>query len=110
MNDECRPKAAPGDPSGGKHLDVTLALINSAKALVVLLPIPDDAPPRIREGLARRNLVNCGGTCPCGAVATLPNRRERRRGILDIRVEHEDGCPAIDSTLRRALALWQATR
>jgi hypothetical protein len=109
VNDETRAHG-PGSGDSGKHLDVKLALINGVKALVLLLPVPDDAPTGIREGLVRRNIVNTGGQCPCGATATLPNRAQRRRGVTDIRVEHEDDCPAISSTLARELALWRATR
>jgi hypothetical protein len=35
--------------------------------IVFLLPvIPDDAPPLVREGIARRRLVVICGECPCG--------------------------------------------
>lgn len=90
-------------------------LPDGTRALVVGYMPPEDAPPLIREGLARRAIVNSGGTCPCGAAATLPNRAERRRAqreghVIRAEVEHEAGCPAADETLRAALreAGWSA--
>lgn len=66
--------------------------------LVVLTPIPDDAPAPVREGIARRNLVLTEGACPCGATVIRPNRAERRKARGDavhVAVRHEDDCPAI---------------
>jgi hypothetical protein len=71
--------------------------------------IPDDAPATIREGLTRRRLVSIHGTCPCGSRLVRPNRAERRAAkragrIPRGHVEHENDCPAVDQTLRSALA------
>jgi hypothetical protein len=93
-----------------KHSALKVTRIGGMRALVLLLPVPDEAPAAIREGLARRNVVNCGGTCPCGAVLRLPNRAARRAGVTDVSIIHEDDCPASDDTLRPALAEWQAAR
>ncbi len=79
------------------------------RAIIVDYAIPDDAPQPIREGLARRSIVNSGQTCPCGARMVLPNRAQRRAGRVTIgRIEHEDDCPAIDDLLVPALRLWMA--
>jgi hypothetical protein len=87
----------------------TFAVTNVAgkKALVLLLPIPENAPVDVREGLALRNVVNTGGTCACGAVAVLPNRAARRRGVAHMTAVHEDDCPATDENIREALGRWQ---
>lgn len=73
------------------------------RALVVDHEIPDGAPETVREGLARRRIVNSGGACPCGAVLAAPSNRQMRRAlranageIVHVRVEHEQDCPAID--------------
>jgi hypothetical protein len=92
---------------GGKSLDAKVTRIGDQTALVVLLPIPDDAPGDVREGLARRNLVNTGGTCPCGAVLRVPNRAARRAGAAYAQAVHEDDCPATDDNIRPALRRWQ---
>lgn len=79
----------------------------------VLADPPEDGPADVREGVARQNVVAFGGTCPCGARMVLPNRAERRRHArqgqpITVNVEHEDGCPAITtSLLAAALARWK---
>jgi hypothetical protein len=78
-------------------------------------PLPDDAPPQVLEGLVRHRIVLTGGVCPCGAVLVLPNRQQRRaaqrRGeVLHVRIEHEDGCPAIDEVLIPAIQAWKRGR
>jgi hypothetical protein len=62
--------------------------------------IPDDAPEELKEALGRRTLVANGGTCPCGAKATPPNRAARRRAArrghstILAEVWHRPECPA----------------
>lgn len=56
--------------------------------------IPDDASPLLKERIARRRLVAVTGRCPCGATLELP--ADLRPGFRVVRVEHEDGCPAVD--------------
>lgn len=47
---------------------VTMAVEDDRPAeLLVAVPIPDGAPHRVREGLARRRLIATGQQCPCGA-------------------------------------------
>lgn len=74
--------------------------ISGQRALVVDLDIPDNAPPEAKEGIARRRIVNSGGTCPCGARAVLPNRAQRRAAArtgqpVQTKAEHTDDCPAL---------------
>ncbi|MGC5583035.1 hypothetical protein [Ornithinimicrobium sp. W1665] len=83
-------------------------LQDGTRALVVGWEVPEDAPLAVREGLARRAITNSGRPCPCGAVATLPSRAERRRAnragvVLRRAVLHEDDCPAADDNLAQAL-------
>jgi hypothetical protein len=111
-DDRSRPAGGGNGETTRRKVEFKVTRIAGLKTLVVLLPVPDDAPAEIREGLARRNIVNRGGTCPCGAVATVPNRAERRRrgGVVSVQILHEDDCPATDENIRPALAAWQATR
>lgn len=70
---------------------------NGERVLYVQPDIPDNAPADMKEGLARRRIVNTGGVCPCGARFVAPNRAERRRAkgrVIHIEVEHEPDCPA----------------
>ncbi len=81
-----------------------VTLSDGRRALVVDSPIPDDVPEAVREGLARRAVVNRGGICPCGARLALPNRAARRRGrVVRVLVEHELDCPAADDRITEAL-------
>jgi hypothetical protein len=92
---------------------IAITELGGMRAAVVLLPVPEDAPPELREGLARRNIVNTGGTCPCGARLTL-NRAQRRavaRGgaMVPVQIEHEDDCPATDEALRPEIEHWRSS-
>ncbi len=73
---------------------------NVAKGGVVfVLPdIPDDAPARLREGLARRRICAITGRCPCGAEFTMPDHVEPGSVTL-ITVEHETDCPATNEAI-----------
>ena len=75
--------------------------------------VPEDAPPALREGLARHHLSQQTGACPCGARVSLPPRRERRRAErsgepLIALLRHRAGCPADPHQLDIELALWSA--
>ncbi len=88
--------------------DIIKARIGEDRALIVSPTIREDLPPAAREGLARRRIVNAGGTCPCGALAAWPNRASRRRAArmgrpLAVTVEHEAGCPATNEALAEAM-------
>ena len=80
--------------------------------LSIVPPIPEDAPPTIREGIARRRLVATGKPCPCGARPLRPNRAQRRRAaktsrVTTVYIVHENGCPAVTETLTAAIARWK---
>jgi len=67
---------------------------------VLVIDIPDNAPADLKEGLARRQIVNDGGLCPCGARMVLPNRHARRVAAragkpIAVEIEHERGCAAL---------------
>lgn len=77
-------------------------------ALVIDTEPPDDAPQAVREGFARRGIVNGGDVCPCGARmahAALVSAIEAG-GIGSLPVEHAGTCPGADDALRAALAAW----
>jgi hypothetical protein len=84
------------------------SLPDGTRVLVVDAVIPDDAPEQLREALARRAIVNRGGTCPCGAVMRRPNRAQRRAGATVATIAHEPTCPAGDAVLTPLLTAWEA--
>lgn len=91
---------------------ITFREIDGRRIGYVLADPPEDGPADVREGIARRNIVATGGTCPCGARMVLPSRTDRRRHArlgraIDVNVEHEAGCPAITTSLLAALARWK---
>jgi hypothetical protein len=59
----------------------------------------DNAPPIVKEGIARRALVWTAGGCPCGATVPVLNRAQRRAagrgGVVHVTIQHNDGCAAI---------------
>jgi hypothetical protein len=89
-------------------------LPDGRRALVIDSIIPDDAPELVREGLARRAIVNGGGDCPCGASWPRPNRAQRRQletvDYLRIEIQHEADCPAETELLVALVREWVATR
>mgnify|MGYP001104857356 CR=1 FL=1 len=78
------------------------------RALVIDTEPPDDAPEPIREGFARRALVNGGDRCPCGAGMTRDDLTSAiaAGGIGCLSVAHCGDCPADDDALRAALDAW----
>jgi hypothetical protein len=93
----------------------TATLPDGTRALVLDCEIPAAAPELIREGLARRAIVNGGGTCPCGARWPRPNRAQRRRmkqpgTVTHLQVEHEPNCPAGNEILVPLIRAWEAGR
>jgi len=92
-----------------------VTLPDGRRAMVLDNDIPDDAPQPVREGLARRAVVNEGGDCPCGASWPRPNREQRRKlkapcALLRVDVEHEVDCPAGTAVLLAAVRAWEAGR
>lgn len=89
--------------------DAMLRTLDDGTRAAFLSPVvPDDAPPEVREGIARRRLLYSEGRCPCGAVLALPPRGAVTPGALHLgSVEHSDGCPATDDALMAALRRWE---
>jgi hypothetical protein len=87
--------------------------IDGTRIAYVLPVIPDDAPPTVREGIARRRLAALEDKCPCGGRSPL-NRATRRRltkargKVAYLGFVHEDGCPAVDDVLVEAIRAWSA--
>jgi hypothetical protein len=95
--------------------DLITGDVQGLRTLFVVPRIPDDAPERVREGIARRRLATVTGRCPCGAERPRLNREQRRKvarrkarylGIAEI--AHENDCPAISNEVERALGRWSA--
>ena len=90
-----------------RYVDLT----NGEKLAIVDNEIPDDAPTVLREGLARRAIVNTGGICPCGAKFKMPTRALRRKAVragavIEITVEHESDCPAASKSMWSVFEAW----
>ncbi|MET7718562.1 hypothetical protein [Streptomyces sp. NPDC005407] len=89
---------SPGLPGNETHFDYTIADIQGVRAMVVQGVIPDDAPPRVKNGLALRRAANTTGVCPeCNARLAVPNRAERRKAVragrmLWAQMLHEEWC------------------
>lgn len=92
---------------------------------LVVSTIPDDAPPLVREGLARRRIQAVEGVCLCEGrllwrdECSDPEVQERIFGPaspgdgLDssrVLAVHRDECPAHDRNLVPALAAWHDGR
>ena len=76
--------------------------------MFIMDAVPDDAPPVVREGIARRRMINLRGVCPCGAIFDAVPRGPG--GVLNASCEHAADCPAADKVLRPAWQAWQAGR
>jgi hypothetical protein len=86
----------------------SLEMWRRGNVIFILDAIPDDAPPPVREGIARRRMVTLYGVCPCGATFnTLPAASGR---VRDYWCEHAPDCPAGDDVLSPAWRAWQAGR
>jgi hypothetical protein len=84
-----------------------ITLPDGTHAAVLDVVPPEDAPHAVREGFARRALVNGGDVCPCGARLVWPNPDARRHSrITPVAIEHENDCPAVDTNLARAMDTW----
>ena len=71
----------------------------TGQRVVFVLPvIPEDAPYRVREGIARRRITALTGTCPCGASAALDG------DVMG--TKHERRCIALTATLSKAIRRW----
>lgn len=74
--------------------------------LFVLPVIPEDAPYRIREGIARRRIAATTGQCPCGAMTDYGDPRPGQIGVGE--VLHARRCPADTARLVKAIRRWSA--
>ncbi len=83
---------------------VTFTLPDGRRAAGLLPVIPEDAPYQIREGIARRRITATTGVCPCGAIFDVGSPAVGEH--VTVAVEHEDGCPAITTTLAKAVRRW----
>ena len=68
----------------------------------VLPVIPEDAPYRVREGIARRRVAAVTGKCPCGAQVDY--QAASSSGVAD--VTHDRLCPADTGRLVKAIRRW----
>jgi len=89
----------------GIHDEIVTFDIDGIGNVVAVLPrIPEDAPYRVREGIARRRVAAVTGECPCGA--RVDYRAAVRNGLNVAEVEHERQCPADTARLVKAIRRW----
>jgi hypothetical protein len=86
-------------PEGGDVSNARRFRRSVRQPVVVVPEIPEDAPARVREGLARRRLAVTTGRCPCGARLDLPATPSGT--VTHVTLEHEPDCPAIDPALEQ---------
>jgi len=92
----------------GDDLSYSVGQINRERVLAIgFMPRETDSE-LLREGIARCNIANTGGVCPCGARWTPPNRAARRAAasagtLLYVVVVHEADCPGADDVVRKLL-------
>jgi hypothetical protein len=55
--------------------------LDGEPVLIMDIDVRDDIPGHIKEGLARRAVVNGGGVCPGGARMISPNRAARQHSL-----------------------------
>lgn len=66
--------------------------------------IPEDAPYRVREGIARQRIAATTGTCPCGARIDYS---AASWGDLHLAEAHHDQrCPGHPARLNKAVRRW----
>jgi hypothetical protein len=74
------------------------------RVAAVLPTIPENAPYKVREGIARRRIATLTGTCPCGAEVDFSTAVRGR--VTTSEVVHDRLCPADDNRLRKAIKRW----
>jgi len=75
------------------------------RVLLVLPTIPENAPYKVREGIARRRIAATTGTCPCGAITDYGSGLPSEPGMAEVLHEYE--CPAVTDTLAKAIRRWE---
>jgi hypothetical protein len=92
-------------PSKGIRDEVVTFHVDGVGNVAAVLPvIPEDAPYRVREGIARRRVAAITGKCPCGAQVDYQAARSNGKGALE--VVHDRLCPADTARLTRAARRW----
>jgi hypothetical protein len=84
---------------------VTFHITGIGNAVAVLPTIPEDAPYRVREGIARRRIAAVTGTCPCGAP--MDYQAAAVAGFHVAEAHHDRLCPADTDRLAKAIRRWR---
>lgn len=90
----------------GIHDEVLTFNVDGIGTVLAVLPtIPEDAPYKVREGIARRRIAATTGTCPCGAtVDYLAGTTGSGMNVAE--VLHDRLCPADTDKLVKAVRRW----
>ncbi len=83
---------------------VAFTLSDGRRAAAILPVVPEGAPYRIREGIARRRIAATTGHCPCGA--SVDYAAATGGGVHVAEVLHERTCPADTARLVKAFRRW----
>ncbi len=98
-----RPPADRRAATSGNHrvLRDELVVVRTKRgAVLAVVPvIPDAAPYKVREGIARRRIAALEGECPCGATAEAGDDG-------NLVFQHQRLCPAETGRLGKELRRW----
>ena len=83
---------------------VTFTLPSGGRGVALVPVIPDHAPPRVREGIARRRLAAVTGQCACGGTVDYDAARAGQVQVAEL--HHARLCPADTATLTDAIRRW----
>lgn len=84
---------------------VTFTAPKVGRIAAVLPVIPDGAPERVREGIARRRLTVIEGTCPCGAAVDYAAACAGDTQVAE--AAHARLCPASTDALVVEVRRWR---
>lgn len=91
--------------NGLRNETVVFHVPGLGNVVAVLPQVPEDAPFKIREGIARRRIAAVSGVCPCGS------RLDYFAGVTSDgvnvgEVRHDRRCPADTDRLTKAIRRW----
>lgn len=97
------------------NVDFISGELDGISTMFVVPTVPEDAPPVVREGLARRRITTIKGVCPCGGSRPKLPRSVRRRlaragqpaELHSVAVEHEHDCPAVAQETEAHMRGWR---
>lgn len=87
---------------------------------IAVMTVPEDAPPLIREGIARRHVQVAEGKCPCGGPLLWADELDEDQLLRLLALGwfrdspvahvHFGDCPANNAVMVPALAAWHESK